>query len=62
MKSIKAKRFYTIKITKFENWANFEDFEKELEDFNNLNKGIIEAKIIERNCEWDYYNKYGEDK
>jgi len=36
-----------LKVKIFEDWANIKDFEKEIEDFNNANKGIIEVKIKE---------------
>jgi len=35
-----------IKILK--HWADLEDFELELEKFNESNKGIFEVKIVEK--------------
>jgi len=35
-----------IKILKY--WADLEDFELELENFNKSNKGIFEVRIVEK--------------
>jgi len=35
-----------IKIKLFKTWADIKDFEKEIELFNEANKGIIEVEIL----------------